>query len=177
MGGLSSFKTLNSAIMQIERIKRYEMVELTIDANQPGRFNFVTQPQLRNQPDQIIYIKGIEVFPITAYSNSQTSGAIAGVPVTELIKAVLVLYVNGEESVHMIPLPQLVHVNDTANPSVFQQEIQQFADLENVAWEKSYVQFSVAAANTPYVIPFGITYIRMQRDPTAAPNEVKWIEK
>lgn len=163
--------------MQIERIKRFELVELTVGANNPGRFNFVTQPQLRNQPDQIITIKGIEVYPNTVYSNSQTSAAVAGVPVTELIKAVLVLYVDGEESVHMIPLPQLVHINDTNNPSIFQQEIQQFADLQNVAWEKSYVQFSVAAAGSPYVIPFGITYVRMQRDPNAAAGETKWIEK
>ncbi len=86
------------------------------------------------------------------------------------------LYVDGEESVKMIPLPQLVHINDTANPSVFQQEIQQFADLNNVAWEKSYVQFSVAAAGSPYIIPFGITYLRMRRDPTSGPGETKWIE-
>jgi len=163
--------------MQIERIKRYEMVELTVSANQPGRFNFVTQPQLRNQPDQIIVVKGIQVFPDTVYSNSQTSAAVVGVPVAELPKAVLVLYVDGEESLHMIPLAQLINVNDTNNPSIFQQEIQQFADLKNVAWEKSYVQFSVAAAGTPYVIPFGISYIRMMRDPNTAPGEVNWIEK
>jgi hypothetical protein len=159
--------------MQIDKIKRYEMVELTIAANQPGRFNFVTQPQLRNQPDQIIIVKGIQIFPITAYTNSQVSAGVVGVAVAELVKAVLVLYVDGEESVKNIPLPQLVNINATAAPSVFQQEIQNFADLNNVAWEKSYVQFSVAAAGTPYVIPFGITYLRMRRDPN---RNNEWID-
>lgn len=159
--------------MQTNSIKRYEMVELTIPANRAGRFNFVTQPQLRSQPDQIIYVTGIQLFPDTVYSNSQVTAAVAGVPVAEIVKAVLVLYVNGEESLKMIPLPQLCNINATAQPAAFQQEIQTFANLENVAWEKSYVQFSVAAAGSPYVIPFGITYIRQQRDPS---NPDKWID-
>lgn len=159
--------------MQTNSIKRFELVELTIPTNRAGRFNFVTQPQLRSQPDQIIYVTGIEVYPDVVYSNSQVTAATPGVPVTELIKAVLVLYVNGEESIKMIPLPQLSHVNNTNQPSIFQQEIQTFATLENVAWEKSYVQFSVAAAGATYVIPFGITYIRQQRDPS---NPEKWID-
>jgi len=162
--------------MQIDKIKRFELIELTISQNQPGRFNFVTQPQLRNQPDQIIIINNIEVYPDIVYSNSQVTSTVVGVPVAEIIKAVLVLYVDGEESIKMIPLPQLIHTVNTAQPSVFQQEIATFAALNNVAWEKSYVQFSVAAAGTPYVIPFGITYLRMRRDPTAAQGIDKWIE-
>lgn len=159
--------------MQIDKIKRFELVELTISANQPGRFNFVTQPTLRNQPDQIITIKGIHVYPNTVYSNSQTSAAVVGVALTEIIKAVLVLYVDGEESVKNVPLAQLIHINDTNQPSIFQQEIQMFADLNNVSWEKSYVQFSVAAAGTPYVIPFGIEYLRLRRNP----NKIgEWID-
>ena len=151
--------------MQTNSIKRYEMVELTIDQNQPGRFNFVTQPQLRTQPDQIIFVTGIEVFDVNSFSNSQVTAAVAGCPTAEIPKAVLVLYVNGEESVKNIPLAQLMHVNATNQPAIFQQEIQTFANLQNVAWEKSYVQFSVAAAGAPYVIPFGITYIKQVRDP------------
>lgn len=149
------------------------MVELTIGQNQPGRFNFVTQPQLRNQPDQIVIITGIQVFPDIVYSNSQVTSTVVGVPITEIVKAVLVLYVDGEESIKMIPLAQLINTQNTAQPSVFQQEIQTFANLNNVAWEKSYVQFSVAAAGSPYVIPFGITYIRQRRNPE---DPTKWIE-
>lgn len=160
--------------MQIERIKRFELVELTVDTLNPGRFTFTTQPQLRNQPDQSIIIKGIEVYPNTVYSNSQVSGAVPGVAMTEIPKAVLVLYVNGEESIKSIPLAQLIHTNDTNQPSIFQQEIQTFADLENVVWEKSYVQFSVAPVGATYVIPFGITYLRMVRDATAPSG---WVDR
>ena len=158
--------------MQVKAIKRFELVELQVNANTPGQFNFDTQANLRNQPDQIIYIQGIQVYPNTVYSNSQTSSAIPGVAVTEIPKAVLVLYVNDELSVYRIPLAQLINVQDNNNPSLFQQEIQTFENLGNVAWDKSFVQFSVAPVGATYIIPFGITYIKMKRDPA---NPQAWI--
>lgn len=165
--------TRKKYVMQIEKIKRFELVELTISSNNPGRFTFTTQPELRNQPDQIIIVKGISVYPVTLYSNSQVNGAVAGVANTEIPKAALVLYVNGEESIKLIPLAQLIHTQTTGATSLFQQEIQQFGDLENVSWDKSYVQFSVAPAGSPYIIPFGIEYLRMIRDPA---NPARWID-
>lgn len=157
--------------MQYDKIKMFEIVELTIDANNPGRFYFETQPQLRNQSDQIIIIKGIQLYLVTAYAFSQVTNTVPGVTAAEAIKATLTLYVNGQEDVKNIPLPQLNNINDLASP--FQQEIQNFADLQNVDWSKSYVQFSAAAAGSPYVIPFGVTYMRMKKNPEA-PG--KWIE-
>jgi len=157
--------------MDLKPIKRFEIVELTIGANVPGRFYFDTQPQLRNQGDQIIKIEGVQIYTASSYSNSQTNSAVPGVPVTEIPKAVLTLYVDGEESIYQIPLAQLINIDDAANE--FQQEIQRFAELNNVAWEKSYIQFSVAAAGSPYVIPCGVSYIKYVRNP-AAPNS--WID-
>lgn len=157
--------------MQYEKIKMFEIVELTINANQNGRFYFDTQPQLRNQADQIIIIRGIQLYLATTYPFSQVTNTVAGVTAAEAIKAVLVLYVNGEESIKNIPLPQLNNINDVASP--FQQEIQVFADLQNVDFAKSYVQFSAAAAGAPYVIPFGISYTRLKRNPE---EPGKWIE-
>lgn len=157
--------------MQYQKIKRFELVELTIAANIPGRVYFQTQPQLRNQGDQVIFIQSIQVYTTASYSNSQVTGTIGGLPAAEIVKAALCLYVDGEENIKLIPLPQLNNLNSAAG--LFQQEIQSFADLNNVVWEKSYVQFSVAAANTPYVIPFGIGYLRMKRNPES-PGQ--WIE-
>jgi len=156
--------------MQYDKIKMFEIVELTINANQNGRFYFETQPQLRNQADQIIIIRGIQLYYVTAYANSQVTNTVPGVAATEVIKATLTLYVNGEESIKNIPLPQLNNIN--TNP--FQQEIQNFADLQNVDWAKSYVQFAAAAAGSPYIIPFGITYVRLKKNPE---DPTKWIEK
>lgn len=142
----------------MEQVKRFELVELLVPAATFGRVTFQTIPQLRNQPDQIIQITSIKIYPDTSYANSQQTGSLPGMPATEIPKAVLVLYVNGEESIKMIPLAQMNAINDFASP--FQQELWAFDQLKNVDFDKSYVQFSSASDANPYVIPFGISYIR-----------------
>jgi hypothetical protein len=158
----------NSKYYKVEQIKRWELVELTVPALSQGRVTFNTIPQLRNQPDQIIVIKDIDVFPVTVYSNSQQSAAIPGMPVADVKKAVLVLYVNGEESIKMIPLAKLIHVNDFS--TAYQENVFGLDSLTNVDFDKSYVQFSVASNAAAYVIPFGITYVRLVKSSTGMPS-------
>jgi hypothetical protein len=157
------------------KIKRFEMVELGgtngIANGTLGRVSFNDQPQLRDQPNQIIIILNIELFLNSTYANSQFTNTLPGIPAAELPKGVLVLYINGEESVHLIPLAKLVHINDQLSP--YQWDLQGFDRLSNVDWDKSYVQFSSATAGGPYVAPFGVTYLRFQVDPTTG----NWIEK
>lgn len=143
------------------KIKRFELVELTIPANSTNRVNFQSIPQLRNQSDQQITIKKIEIYPASVYANSQVTNSIPGMPSTELPKAALVLYVNGEESVRLIPLSRLASVDDNSSPFAWQPF--ELDDLTNVDFDKSYVQFNAAAAATTYVIPFGISYLRMSK--------------
>ena len=142
----------------METVNRYELVELTVPAATLGRVTFQTIPQLRNQPDQIIQINAIHIFPITSYANSQATSVLPGMPAADIPKAVLVLYVNGEESIKMIPLAQMIHINDFASP--YQEQLWLFDQLKNVDFDKSYVQFAVASDAAAYVIPFGINYIR-----------------
>ena len=150
-------------------INRWELVELNVPAGTgPGRVTFQTIPQLRNQTDQIIVIKDIEIFTISSYANSQQNSALPGMPVADVPKAVLVLYVNGEESIKMIPLGMLVHVDDFAN--IYHERIFSFESLVNVDFDKSYVQFSSAVSAAPYVIPFGISYNRMVKTATGIPK-------
>lgn len=145
-------------------VQCFEMVELTIPAGvalgQAVSFN--TIPQLRNQLDQTVLIQNIEVFPVTSYGASQVTAALAGMPVAEIPKTVLTLYVNGWESIKSIPLAKLAHIQD-GTPSPFQQAMSFFDNLQNVDWDKSYVRFNAAAAGTPYVIPFGISYLKLLR--------------
>lgn len=156
--------------MNLDKIQQFELVEITINANQAGRFYFESQPQLRNQSDQIITIKKISVYTTETYANSQVTNAVPGMAPTEMPKAVLTLYVNGEERIKSFPLAELNNISDGTSP--FQQEIETLADLQNVDWSKSYVQFSAAAAGTPYVIPFGVSYVRFNRNPN---NPEQWI--
>lgn len=160
------------------RIKRFEMIEIGkesggIPTGQTGRFNLQDQPQLRNQPNQIIIIRNVEIFPVTSYAASQYVSGVAGMPIAEIPKLAFVFYINGEESVKYIPLSKLIHVQD-ATPAPFQQELQGFDNLSNLDWDKSYLQYNTASANGPYIVPAGVTYFRFQRDPT---NPDNWIEK
>lgn len=147
-----------------QMIKRWELVELIIPAATTGRVTFQTIPQLRNQTDQIIVIRDIEVFTVSSYANSQQNGSLPGMPVADVPLAVLVLYVNGEESIKNIPLSMLIHVDDFAN--VYHERIFSFDALQNVDFDKSYVQYSAASTNANYVIPFGISYMRLVKSPT-----------
>lgn len=147
------------------KIKRFELVELTVPASSTGRVGFNTIPQLRNQANQVIQILDIQLYPITIYANSQVTNSIPGMPVADIPKAVLVLYVNGEESIKMIPLAQLNHIQD-GTPTPFQEQLFGFDKLTNVDFDKSYVQYSAASAANVYVIPFGVRYLRYMVDPT-----------
>lgn len=141
------------------KVKRFELVELTVPGSSTGRINFQSVPQLRNQSNQQITIKSIEVYDASIYAKSQVNNSVAGMPVAEVAKAVLVLYVNGEESVRMVPLARLMPVNVAGSSSNYQKL--EFEDLGNVDLDKSYVQFNQASNSTIYVIPFGISYLRM----------------
>lgn len=141
------------------------MVELLVPVGAGQQVTFDTIPMLRNQLNQVVYIKDIQVFLVTTYAAGQKNQGVPGLPATELPKGVLVLYTNDILGVKMIPLAQLVHIDDGTNP--FQQEIEGFDDLQGVDWDKSYVQFSSAPANTPYIIPFGVKYVKVKQSTTA----------
>lgn len=157
------------------KIKRFEIVELGGVNGVPngliGRAAFEDQPQLRDQSNQVIIITNIELFVDTVYRNSQYTNALPGFPPGEIPKACLVMYVNGEESARLIPLAKLNHINDQLNP--FEFDNPGFDNLQNVDWDKSYVQFASATAGGPYVIPFGVSYLRFQLDPVSN----SWVEK
>jgi hypothetical protein len=57
------------------------------------------------------------------------------------------------------PLAMLNNIQDGVTP--FQWGEIEFDDLQKVDWTKSYFQFNAAAAGTPYVIPLGITYLKL----------------
>ena len=72
-----------------QQVKRWELVELTVPASTLGRVTFQTIPQLRNQTDQIIVLRDIEVYTISSYANSQQNSSLPGMPVADVPKAVV----------------------------------------------------------------------------------------
>jgi hypothetical protein len=141
------------------KIKRYEQVELQIPTGAPTKVMFPDLPNLRNQTDQKIIVKFLEV--ITATVMPTTPNGATNAPIAELKKAVVVLYNSGEESIYRVPLLKFNRINDFANP--FQPVWENLDDLQDVDWAKSYLLFSSAPANTPYSVLLGVSYLRFQR--------------
>ncbi len=141
------------------KIKRYEQIELVIPTGAPTKVMFADLPNLRNQTDQNVIVKDIEIFTATVMPTSPNGVTVS--PIAEMKKAVLVLYNNGEESIFRVPLLKFNRTNDFANP--FQEQFDSFDDLRNVDWSKSYVLFSSAPANTPYVFLLGVSYLKLTK--------------
>lgn len=144
------------------KIRDFEMVELVVPANTAAgsRVPFDTIPVLRNQTNQTIYIQRMRTFLTTAYANSQKTPALPGLAAADLPKAVLVLYFENAENAKYIPLAMLNNIQDAAsNP--FQQSPEEFDNLQNVDWDKCYVQFSSAPNAASFVIPFGVSYAKV----------------
>lgn len=164
---LSKFKNsimeYNYGSLSPLNIDLWELVELVIPNNTTARLNFTPQPQLRTQSDQDIWVKNIEVFPVSVQTHAFSDTSVVVMPNAEIPKAALVLYSEGWEKEHIVPLAKLIHINDGTVP--FQPWMQFFTTLSNVAWEKSYVLFNTPPANTPYAIPFGVSYLRALQKP------------
>lgn len=148
---------------ELSAITRYEMVEIIVPAGTTGSVPFPDVPNLRNQTDQKIVVLDIEFFPVYAYGASYLNNTIPGTPIAELPKAALILYVNGEESIRRIPLSKINYSQNAGVGSTFEQERVPFDRLQNIDWPKSYVQFNAALVGLPYVMPFGITYLKFKQ--------------
>jgi hypothetical protein len=148
---------------KLSAINRYEMIEIVVPAGTTGAIPFPDSPNLRNQSDQKIVVLDIEFFPVYAYGASFLNNNVPGTPIAEIPKAALVLYVNGEESIRRIPLSKLNYSQNIGLGATFEQERVPFDRLQNVDWPKSYIQFNAAPAGLPYVMPFGITYLKYKQ--------------
>lgn len=138
------------------KIGLFQQIEIPVNAGAGTKVNIPDQPQLRIQKDQKIFVQGIEVF--TAVVSPTSPNGVTNATTAELAKAVLCLYVKGEEKVYRYPLLALVGINDGTNPYRFQ--LPEIENLE-IDWAKSYLWFSSAPVPT-YVVLMGIQYTRVQ---------------
>lgn len=154
-----------------EAITWFQMVELIVPPASLGPVTFDDQAQLRNQADQRVWVKNIELFTVTTYANSQKTNSIPGFPVADVPKGVLLLTVNGVIKINKIPLVKLIRANDQTN--AYQPWITEFNTLENVQWDECAVVFSSATSNNaPVVMGFGVTFIKANVVKNGAGQEV-----
>lgn len=146
------------------KIKRYELIELSVKSGALGRVNFPSVPQLRNQANQIVVITGIDVFTTKDVANSILDMNIPGLAPGDVSTLALTLNVNGEEQIYNMPLTRLINTSGDPTTDVFSESQVNFDNLTNVDFDKSYVTIT-SAAGGDYVIPFGISYQRLERMP------------
>jgi hypothetical protein len=142
-------------------IKFYQIVELTVPNGTLGQLDFPDVPNLRNDEDQKVVITDIEFFPITVYAFSRLNQVTPGPTSADLPNISLTIYNANEQNINGIPILKLNYTqSDPAAFIPFQQERARFEQLERVAWLKCFVQYTAVSTGGPYVLPFGITYMK-----------------
>lgn len=153
-------------------IKRFEMVELVIQANSTAtKFNFPDIPQLRSDVTKDIVIRAIETYSVDSVTNDFNGNP----PTTmaNLLKSSLTLFVGGEESIFRIPLVKLLNVFNSGATIFYTQELNQFENLQ-VDWTKSYVSTPTGYANgAAFSFVFGIAYQRLKPGTMLALNQAR----
>jgi len=144
------------------KAKRFQLVELQIPvtvASAGQKVYFQDQPQLRTlKGNSTVYIQKIETYSVESVPASPLS-ANPVANAAAIRNAVLVLNVEGTEAFQYIPLARLNTIYPgAATGSPYTNQELYFKDLKDTDWSKSYVQFAVAPAGTPFSYLFGIYY-------------------
>lgn len=144
------------------KTKKFELVELIVPAGVTGtnsQVYFQNQPQLQSiSGDKRIYIKEIEVFTADTLVGSPLSNGNTMVTFTDILNAVLVCSIHGENAVNKIPLSKLCNV---VAPGSFTPNNYDPFCLRNtwrMDWTKSYVQLITAPVGLPKSYIFGVHY-------------------
>jgi hypothetical protein len=151
-------------IVQEEPRGPSELVEINVPRNGMQRIPFPDVQQLRSTPQNNIIIKGIRLITPDVLTHAPINGGTTS-PVAELQKMALVLYCEGWEKGHLIPLLVLNDVAMPAGTAPFRYQPTRFDNWVNVDWAKSYVQLGngTSTANSPYNILLEVEYIRVNK--------------
>ncbi len=132
-------------IVQDEPRGASELIEITIASGAAGQVNLPDIPQLRNNGDEIVIIKAIRLITAKVLSKGPTTGATTAA-LADLIKMSLIIYSQGWEKGHLIPVLVLNDAQDsdatTATTIPFRSQSTRLANWVDVDWNKSKIQFS-----------------------------------
>lgn len=143
-----------------------ELVEIPVTINGSMRIPIPDVQQLRSTVDQKIIIKGIRLVPPIMLTNGIINNNV-NAPITEAVKCVLVLYSQGWEKGHYIPLTSLNDCSSNTVPTPGVTAKTYFDNWKNVDWSKSFVLFgngTGGAAGVPYVFMLDVEYIKLDAD-------------
>lgn len=151
----------------MEAIKRWEMVEVLVAANAGGtKFPIPDQQNLRDDTSQDIIIRGFEMWPVDSMPLSPITPNNALATMAQLENTFLTLYIEEEESIHLIPCIKLIAQRTSLATSTiqFQGEPVMLKNLK-VQWNKSYFQvatpYNTGGPNTAFSLIIGVSYLKL----------------
>jgi hypothetical protein len=158
---------MSVVFVQVEPRGPSELVEIPVTVAGVSRVAIPDIQQLRSQEGQRIIIKWIRFITVEVLSNGVITGFV-NAPITEAVKISLVLYCQGWEKGHYIPL---IALNDIVKPTTgvfpYKRSQSDFDSWINVDWSKSFLQYSngtggvVLAGAAPYVVMLEVGYLKV----------------
>lgn len=122
---------------------KYELVELVIPGVAGGqtgtRWNFPDLPKLRYTSLQAVSLFTAGTLTISPLGNAICTTA-------RLAKAYITFYANERQDLYRIPLLEMNHMQNSA-VDPFSRPLFEFTG-QKVTWEKTYIEFGSAPANT-----------------------------
>jgi len=146
-------------------VANWEIVEIPV-ASGATRAAVPDQPMLKSFPGKRLIVKSIGLITAKILSHAPLSGVV-NAAVAEFRKITLVVYVNGWERLHFIPL---LMMNGTADADSTAATTVQFVPtgpmnfdgVMDVDWTKSYLQFSTGlTAASAYSVLLGVNYVSL----------------
>lgn len=143
------------------KAKRFQLIELIKPATQVAagsRLYFQDQPQLKSFDNQKVTVLALEVFdsavmPVSPSGNNVATSA-------QNANAVLVINCGGAEDLQFIPMLRLMPVQGTGVAVAAPYLLFEVANLVNVDWTKSYIQFCGAAPAAQISFMIGVHYLK-----------------
>lgn len=154
----------NTILVKEQPIDNFTIVEIPVTANGLTKVAIPDQPMLKSYSGHKVRVKGIRTITAKVLSNSVVNGNTVAAR-AELLKASLVLYCEGWEKEQYVPLLMLNPIADadatTATTIPYAFNPMEFADLSDVDWTKSYIQYSngTSSANSTYSFVLAVNYL------------------
>lgn len=160
-------------LTQVEPRGPSELIEIPVSNDGRQKIPIPTIDTLKSDDTQKIIVKGMRLItPDVAVGGPLQDGGNA--PLTELQKMFLVIYCEGWEKGHYIPVLTLNDMFAEGNGIPFRPGATRFNNWEKVEWSKCFLQFAngTVSAGAPYVVLFDVEYIKIATD---GPNKGKEI--
>jgi hypothetical protein len=152
----------------MEYIKRWEMVEVIVGANNSATTQKIPEQQnLRMDTTQDIIIVGLEMWSIETMPFSPITSSNPLATTAQMQNTFLTLYINEEESIHLMPAIKLIaqRVPLATSTAQFGSGPVPFKNLQ-VNWDKSYFQvaqpYNTGGANAAFSLILGVSYLKLK---------------